>query len=272
MNLPLAVIIVVAAAAVALLLMAVVRRQGSGRLLAEATRGTPMIMMVSTAFAVLLAFVTFASFQTYNGAKGGARSEAVAVMEMFRTAALFPPQERDALRADFICYGRAVASQEWPAMRAGGSSPVVERWIAAYRDAFGNLGLQSPREQIALQEVLAEARNRTDGRRERLAQATSSVPLPLWVVLMLGGGVAVALQLSMADRRERFAVQGAMIAGVAAVVAAGLVLVYFLDHPYQRHTGDIAPVEMRETLVMMHAQAPGFDLPCRLDGRPSAGS
>jgi len=265
------VIIVAAVAALAVLMMALVRRRAGGRPLAEPTRGTPMIMMVSTAFAVLLAFVTFASFQTYNGAKSGAREEAVAVMEMFRTAALFSPQERDELRADFICYSRAVPSQEWPAMRKGGASPVVERWIASYRSAFGALGLRSPREQIGFQELLAEARNRTDGRRERLTQATPSIPLPLWLVLLLGGSVAVTLQLSMTDRRERFAVQGTMIAGVAAVVAAGLLLVYFLDHPYQRHVGSVEPGEIRNTLVMMHAQAPGLALPCRPDGRPAAG-
>jgi hypothetical protein len=91
MSLPLAILAVVTAAAFAVLLMAVVRRLAVGPLLAEPTRGTPMIMMVSTAFAVLLAFVTFAAFQTFNGAKSGARSEAVAVLEMFRTAALFLP-------------------------------------------------------------------------------------------------------------------------------------------------------------------------------------
>src|SRR5438874_4954186 len=136
-------------------MMALVRRRAGGRPLAEPTRGTPMIMMVSTAFAVLLAFVTFASFQTYNGAKSGARSEAVAVLEMSRTAGLFPPQERDDLRATFVCYGRAAIDQEWPAMRSGRRSPVLEQWIATYRDRFGNLDLSAPRQQLGLQELLA---------------------------------------------------------------------------------------------------------------------
>ena len=78
MNVPLAIVVVVSAAGLAVLLMVVVRRLAGGPLLAEPTRGTPMVMMVSTAFAVLLAFVTFAAFQTFNGAKTGARSEAVA--------------------------------------------------------------------------------------------------------------------------------------------------------------------------------------------------
>jgi len=268
MNLPLAILGVVTAGAFAVLLMAVVRRLAVGPLLAEPACGTPVIMMVSTGFAVLLAFVTFSAFQTFNGAKSGARSEAVAVLEMFRTAALLPPQERDGLRSDFICYSRAVASWEWTEMGRGGRSALVERWIASYRDRFNQLGLRSTREQLGFQELLAEARARTDGRRERLTEATPSVPGPLWFVLVLGGCVAVGLQLSMADRRERLLVHGTMIAGVAAVVTAGLLLVYFLDHPYQQHLGRVTPTEMRQSLTMMSDLAPALHPSCQADGRP----
>ena len=97
------------------------------------------------------------------------------------------------------------------------------------------------------------------------------MPPPLWIVLALGGCVAVALQLSMADRRERLLVQGTMIAGVAAIVTAGLVLVYFLDHPYARHFGSIKPAEMRQSLAMMRDRAPDLHLPCGVDGRPLSG-
>jgi len=63
-NVPLAIAILVGAAAAAVLLLVVIRRNVSGPLLVEPTRGTPMITVVGTAFAVLLAFVTFAAFQT----------------------------------------------------------------------------------------------------------------------------------------------------------------------------------------------------------------
>ena len=86
-------------------------------------------------------------------------------------------------------------------MRAGHRSPLVDRWIADYRAVFGRLQLGSPREQLGFQELLTEARNRTDGRRDRLSQTTPSVPTPLWLVLVLGGCVAILLQLAMADPR-----------------------------------------------------------------------
>jgi hypothetical protein len=59
-----------------------------------------------------------------------------------------------------------------------------------------------------------------------------------------------------------------MIAGVAAIVTAGLLLVNFLDHPYQQHTGSIEPTEMRQSLVMMGELTPAVQPPCGQDGRP----
>lgn len=229
-----------------------------------------MIMMVSTAFAVMLAFITIAAFQTYNGAKAGGRAEAVAVLEMSRSAGLLPPQDRDAVRADLACYARAVVNIEWETMRDGRRSDVVEHWIDAYRGTFNQLDVSAPRSEVGLQDLLAEARSRTDGRRERLSEATPSVPAPLWAVLILGGAVAIGLQLTMTDRRERFVVQAAMVAGVAAVVAAGLLLVHFLDHPYDRQVGSIKPTEMRQTIGMIATQTAGLPLACDNTGRPKA--
>jgi hypothetical protein len=92
--------------------------------------------------------------------------------------------------------------------------------------------------------------------------------MPLWWGLIFGGCVSVALQLGMVDPRERVVVHGLMLAGAASVVTACLLIVYFLDHPYQRHTGGIQPSAMRHTLVQMRNLDPGLRLACTTNGRP----
>src|SRR4051794_32012303 len=270
MNLLVAALIVIAAAATAALLMVLVRRHVGAPVLHDPARANTTLTMAGTAFAVLLAFITLAAFQTYNGAKDGADAEASAVLEMFRTAEIFPADQRDELRGDLVCYGRAVVRQEWPAMGDGTSAPSVDRWIAAYRSLFNRLDLGASRQQLGFEELLTDARNRTDGRQERLSEASPSVPTPLWLVLVLGGVVAIVLQLAMADPRERLFVQAGLVAGVAAIVTAGLLLVNFLDHPYTGHTGSIQPTQMERSLVMMRAIGPGLRPPCAPDGSPTA--
>jgi hypothetical protein len=187
---------------------------------------------------------------------------------MSKTAGVFPASQRDELRADFVCYGRAVIHQEWPAMSRGERSRVVDGWIIAYRNVFQRLTLRSAGERLGLQDLLESARDRTDGRRDRLTDATPSVPAPVWVGLVLAGCIVVSMQLVLADPGERMIVQGAMIGGVAAMVAIGLLLVNFLDHPYRSGPGSIQPTEMTLTLAMMREQEPGLRLPCHVDGVP----
>jgi hypothetical protein len=267
MNLPIAVLIVVGAAVVAALALALVHRRAKQPLFADSGRGRPMITVTGTIFAVVLAFVIFAAFESYDDARTGAQSEAAAVLDMDRTAALFPPVVRDELRGDLVCYGRAVVSQEWPAMRNGRSSPVVEYWVAAYGRAVGQLELHSPLEQVGLQQFLNEAATRTAGRLQRLSEDTPSIPGPLWVALVFGGCVAVTVQLAMADPRERASLQAVLVAGLASVVAASLLVVYFLDHPYQSQTGGIQPTAMHQTLVLIGGLEPALRPECSPGGR-----
>ena len=95
------------------------------------------------------------------------------------------------------------------------------------------------------------------------------MPTPLWLALVFGGCVAVALQLGMADPRERLRVHAPLVAGLASVVAAGLLIVYFLDHPYERHTGAIEPGAMTHTLVLMAGLDPNLRTGCSQSGRPA---
>ena len=95
MSIAVAIGVVVLAVLVAVGALLAVHRRLEAPLLADPGRGSPTISLVGTAFAVLLAFLTVAAFGTYNGAKAGAEAEAVSVLELSRTAALFPAEERD---------------------------------------------------------------------------------------------------------------------------------------------------------------------------------
>src|SRR5204863_78708 len=81
------ILIALGAAALAFAVVALARR-GGRPVLENPTRGTPMAIVAGTSTAVLLAFVILAGFQTYDSARAGAATEANAVLDMARTAAL----------------------------------------------------------------------------------------------------------------------------------------------------------------------------------------
>jgi hypothetical protein len=77
---------------------------------------------------------------------------------------------------------------------------------------------------------------------------------------------AVGVQLSLAGSGVR--VHAVLVAGLAALVASGLLVVYFLDHPYEPHIGGIQPGAMRRTLVMIRNIEPNLQLSCNQSGKP----
>lgn len=79
--------------------------------------------------------------------------------------------------------------------------------------------------------------------------------------------MTVVLQLGMAGPSERVSVYGLMLAGAASVVAASLLIVYFLDHGYGQHTASLQPTAMHHTPVMVSSLDSGLRSACTSSGR-----
>jgi hypothetical protein len=92
MSLLVAIAIIAVAAATAVALMLLVRRFApAGGFFTDSDRAAGVFGVTGTAFAVLLAFVIFLAFASYDRAREKASVEAVAVTQLFRTAKIFSP-------------------------------------------------------------------------------------------------------------------------------------------------------------------------------------
>jgi hypothetical protein len=263
-------LIVLVCAATAVALMYTVRRRSSvDHFFVEVERGAGIFAFLGTAFAVLLAFVVLEAFESFNNAKSGAENEAITVVQMSRTAEFFPANEREPLEGALICYGRAVVHDEWPAMKEGDRSPVVQDWVNSVGDGLHDLNPVTKAQEAAFLQLLQQEDQRSDSRRERLSEANRVLPAPAWFVLGLGALVTVGFAFFFADRREHFIVQGSLMAAITALVVGGLLLVWFLDHPYEDRTGSIKPDEMERQLVIIEDEQQSVPPPCDERGNPA---
>jgi hypothetical protein len=261
---PIVVIAVVTVAVTAKLLVR--RRAPEGGWFTDFTRSAGSLTLIGTMFAVMLAFVILFALQSFQRAREGASIEAVAVTEMNSVASVLPEPTNDRLRGGLICYGRAVVHDEWPAMRDGHSSELVESWIDTLQRDFAGAAPHAAREEAAYSQWFDQAAQRRDGRRERLAETTSALPLPLWFALIIGATATLTYMVVQADRRESLFIQALPIACVAAVMTAGLMVVVFLDHPYADGHGSVTPTEMSRTLARIDN---GVQAPCDALGKPT---
>jgi hypothetical protein len=218
---------------------------------------------------VLLAFVVFVAFQSYDHAKAGAEIEADATLEEFRSAEFFAPATRVALQGTLVCYGRSVVDEDWPAMRDESRSQATDEWSLALQDVFLRLRVSTPKQQVAFGNLLQLRDKRIDGRRQRLSEATPIITTPVWFFLGLAALVNIGFVLLFIDRRgESLRMQLVMMASVTAMVVSGLLLVWFLDHPFQDESGGIKPAGMEQRLGVMQEEQPALRPPCDPSGKP----
>jgi hypothetical protein len=178
MNPLVAIAIIVFAVSLAIALMLVVRRFAAprGGFFTDSDRAAGVFGVAGTGFAVLLAFVIFLSFSSYDRARENASVEAVAVSQLFRTARLFSPDKRRALHGELICYARAVVHDAWRTMRDGRESPVVGRWLARIEHTIDWIQLRSDKQRVAYDHWFQQAASAGRGGAGACSKRSRSFP------------------------------------------------------------------------------------------------
>ncbi len=272
MNLLWACVVVVVTAAVAITAMLLVRRTApAGSYFEDGDRAAGVFGVLSTGFAILLGFVVFLAFTSYDTARSGAEAEAQTVSQQFQTAQLLPTAARKPLSEDLVCYARTVVYEEWPQLTSGAGAGVVNPWSVAMFRTLQTIEPRKASEQAAYAKWLDQQSDRQVGRMDRTHGAEGVIPTPLWLVLFLSAGIIFIFMLLFADSAERAFVQATMMGGVAVVISSMLLLLWFLDNPYHPSSGGLRPVAMERTIEQLDLAARAVRLelepPCDAQGR-----
>jgi hypothetical protein len=227
--------------------------------------------VIGTGFAVILAFVVFGTFESYQRARDDTGIESVATRQMYYLAEFFQPAYRDQLQGDLICYGRSVVHIEWPLMAIGQSSPVVDAWVDRLDRDMVATPIATNKEIEIFNTWYAREPERQEGRRGRVAEATPYVPPFVWATVGLLFVVVVGYEILFARPKSPLIPQVLGISAVAATMLAGIVIVYVLDAPFADRGAQLAPVRMQATVATMESSyhAEPATIPCNADGQPT---
>ena len=122
MNVALGLLVVIVVAAITVMAMLLVRRRApEGSYFTDGDRASGVFGVLATGFSVLLGFIIFLAFQSYDDARLGAEAEATIVAQQLQTAQFLPADAAAELSGELLCYGRSVAGAEWDALDEGRS-------------------------------------------------------------------------------------------------------------------------------------------------------
>lgn len=252
MNIVVAISIVVVVTTVAIAAMLVVRRHApDGSYFHDGDRAAGVFGVLATGFAVLLGFVVFLAFSSYDAARTGAEDEALIVAQQVETAQFFPRPVAGELSGELTCYARSVAGVQWDRMVAGTLGDEVNPWSTTLFRTLRTVKPRSATEQSAFDTWLGQREARETARNARVHGAVGVIPAPLWLVLFFTSGLIVVYVLFFADSGERAVVQALLMGTVVSVITSMLLLLVFLNHPFHDGVGGLQPVAMQRALKII---------------------
>ena len=276
MNLFYGVLIVAGVTAGAVTVMLLVRKRApEGSYFSDGDRASGVFGVLATGFSVLLGFIIFLAFTSYDQSRTGAETEALVVAQQVETAQLFPKPVAARLTGALVCYGRSVVHQEWPRMEHGTQGDSINPWGVRLFQILEGLQPSTPAAQSAYDKSLELTSTREEARRDRIHGAEGVIPTPLWIVLIVISGVIFVYMLFFADSGERAKTQALMMGSVTAVISIMLLLLVFLDSPFRSGVGALRPTAMERSLRIVDqglgalgVSGRGLRIPCDAGGRP----
>ena len=255
MNIVWAALITVLVTAVTVTAMLLVRRRApEGSYFSDGDRASGVFGVLATGFSVLLGFIIFLSFTSYDQSRSGAETEATIVAQQVQTAQFLPGTTAAALTGELICYARSVAGPEWDALDTGTLGNSINPWGV---EMFRTISAVNPRtatEQSAYDRWMDQTAQREQARIDRVHGAEGIIPTPLWLVLSVISVVIFVYMLFFADRAEGAVTQGLLMGSVTVVITLLLFLLVFFDHPHGEGVGRLQPTAMVRTIGLIDTQ------------------
>jgi hypothetical protein len=248
-------------------MLAVRRRAPEGSYFSDGDRASGVFGVLAAGFSILLGFIIFLAFTSYDQSRTGAETEALMITQQVETAQLFPDDTASTLTGQLICYGRSVIEDEWPRMEAGTIGDAINPWGVAQFTTLDSLEPATAAEESAYDQWLGQTSAREGARLDRVHGAVGVIPTTIWIVLFFIAGVIFLFMLFFADPAEGAITQAMLMGAVTSVIAMLFLLLAALDNPFRGGVGGLKPVAMERTLTIVDEalDAVGLDVPIPCD-------
>ena len=182
-------------------------------------------------YAVLLGFAVIVVWENFRDGDAAVLAEASALSSTLRLADGVGPDASAAIRAAADHYGDVLVREEGPLLARGGLVSVdATNALTALYAAVLTADPKSFKQSDTYQSLLGAINTLSEGRRNRLELAGSTVPDVIWIALFGGALLNVAFTLFFGTRH--IWVQMVMSGMLTAVICIALFAIIKLDHPF----------------------------------------
>lgn len=143
-------------------------------------------------YAVLVAFVVFATWTEYEEAKEMVDEEAILSFEVFLDVGVLNEPERTEIRQRLIQYDSIVVNIEWALLETKQTSFKAREELGHVFTILSRYTPTTKTQEIVLQEIYGKLNELVGARRARIFNATNTIPNIMWVVLIIGALLSIS--------------------------------------------------------------------------------
>lgn len=192
-----------------------------------------MTMWIGVIYAIVLGLAIAGVWEARNAAQDHVQTEAQALHEISERVRVYPPDVRDAIRADVDAYVGYVVHTEWRTM--ADDERVTDRGtelLHKVREAVTDYRPKNDFEAQAYQPLLDQMATADQARNARADSTGATMPPVVWWGLLTGALITVGMVFALQIRRTG---RELVLAGLfSATIAFMLFLIWDFDAPYSR--------------------------------------
>jgi hypothetical protein len=189
------------------------------------------ISVLGTTYAVILGFMLYTVWTNYVTSDLNTDSEANALLNVYRLSAGLPEVQHAELQNLARSYADTVVNRDWPEMNElqipDGSRVINQRmW-----KTLMSVKTASPSESTAQDHALSQLAAMNEHRNLRLLESTSTLPMMLWCVLIIGGIVTMASASMFGS--PNLGLHAIQVFAFSLLVSLALVAIADINRPFQ---------------------------------------
>jgi Protein of unknown function (DUF4239) len=189
------------------------------------------VSVLGTTYAVIIGFMLYAVWTSYQSAEVNADHEANCVINLYRLSDGLPSAQRVQVHRLLREYTDQVINTEWPTMTLGHLMPAGHTIVQRLWTAVTQTKPSTFAEQTSMNLTLSELSAMTEHRRVRELESQSSLPGILWAVLIVGGGITTLSSCLFGT--ENFKLHCIQVVSLTLLLALCLVAIADIDRPFQ---------------------------------------
>ncbi len=191
----------------------------------------PLFLTAGTIYAVMLGFLVVVVWEAYGNAKDNVGAEASTLTTMYRMTAGMAPGEKMVMREHIRAYTEAVVDKEWAIQaKTGGASPDARAQIVGIYSEFATMPANVEASSIN-REFLQQFSAVTAARNKRTLQAGEDVPWVMWLGLVGGAGIVLAMSCFLYMERFWPHVGGSVV--LTVMICMLLLVTVILAKPFK---------------------------------------